>query len=983
MKFFDPFRYASPLRKALAKKENASRNLRFETLENRALLSVTPLDELQAAVSSAEIAPAYTVETPVVDLSALAVSNATTATDANDDQYEENDALADATPLGVLTETKIVEGIAAPKVNNVYENDYYSFATTYTGTGDHYIQLDVPEGFNVGFLTVSLSNAVNNTANNTFPSSVQVNGACKTISLAGVPAGDYAIQVYSGNAKGVYIPYTLTINPPKPKTDDVYEGQTGNNSIDAATDLGMIGPSTLEATVGPNANADFYKFTLVDDGTEADYLKLDYTETSNVLMNVTIYDQQKKPILTNVNEWTSNKIETFSLAGQKAGDYYVEIVTNQNVAGFSDYTLSIVAPTTAPAAPTNFDASGDKVETEDGTTLFLANEATLSWDAVAHITGYEVRYSSDDGKTWTTETLAPNQTSFDLTELAYATEYLCQVRAVRISDGFYDWNVASKWEDSALKFTTVDAPVAPELAQPELTLETFKPSEQKIALTWTNVAYERGYVVQTFDANGAWVDASERLAADTTTWTTDKLELNATYVYRVVAFNNAGETASAQITVVTPNVPAPPSGLTVAEQPSETPSAKLTWEAATETGIEAVVDYTVTVYRETVDAETGETSFVAVSTQTVETATATVEGLVHGKTYYFEVVARNAYGASAASQQEELTVGDVPTQPQLEVVFRSSTFPKATLTWDAEPATVYIVEQLVDESWTTVATLENGESEWTTDELVIGQTYSYRVGASNAYGGETSEVATFVAPPLATPVLNEITLADYDKATKKLAMTWSDVDDETHYRIQFSYDGVTWTTSQNMSQNETSRFASTNRYDTTYYFRVRAENAYGVSYWSNVVSFTTPSPSLATPVLNEFTLDDYNETTKKLAMSWSDVDDETHYRVQFSYDGVTWTTSQNMSQNETSRFASVPRYNTTYYFRVQAVNAFDVSEWSNVVSFTTPSPSLTAPVLNEFTLDDYNVTTKKLAMSWSDVDNEARYLVQFSYDGVT
>ena len=76
MKFFDASRYASPLRKALDKKENAPRNLRFETLETRALLSVTPLDALEPAVASAEIAPAQ--ETPSVDLTALAVSNATT-----------------------------------------------------------------------------------------------------------------------------------------------------------------------------------------------------------------------------------------------------------------------------------------------------------------------------------------------------------------------------------------------------------------------------------------------------------------------------------------------------------------------------------------------------------------------------------------------------------------------------------------------------------------------------------------------------------------------------------------------------------------------------------------------------------------------------------------------------------------------------------------------------------------------------------------
>ncbi|MBQ5790225.1 MAG: hypothetical protein IIW01_08035, partial [Thermoguttaceae bacterium] len=151
MKFFDASRYASPLRKALDKKENAPRNLRFETLETRSLLSVTPIDNLEA-VASAEIAPAQ--ETPVVDLSTLAVSNATIESNA-DDQYEGengNNTTATATNLGTPTQKTTIEAFAGTGK----ESDYYRVKFDYVGTEDDYLRLEVPKDVNVNQLFFAL-----------------------------------------------------------------------------------------------------------------------------------------------------------------------------------------------------------------------------------------------------------------------------------------------------------------------------------------------------------------------------------------------------------------------------------------------------------------------------------------------------------------------------------------------------------------------------------------------------------------------------------------------------------------------------------------------------------------------------------------------------------------------------------------------------------------------------------------------------------
>ncbi|MBQ6827266.1 MAG: fibronectin type III domain-containing protein, partial [Thermoguttaceae bacterium] len=429
-----------------------------------------------------------------------------------------------------------------------------------------------------------------------------------------------------------------TIEPPKPETDDRFDQDDQNNDLlTTATDLGMVGSLTLaDLKAGPSHNDDDYKFTMVGVGGEDDFVQVAYQYGNDAQLAFTLYDANGAELST--SKYTPDGVEKIALSGLAAGDYYLRVYNNMSVNSFARYTLTFDAPQTAPAAPTNFKTNGDEA---------TFNKTTLSWNDVAFETGYEIRYTTDvdatdDAATWTSAgTVGADVTEFTAENLAYGTAYKFQIRALRVadgSDGLSVWDVASDWV--SFDFQTVEAPEPPQ----DLTAAPLVPETLTTSLTWTDLANELGYVVDLLDADGvSLLESPVELDADTTSWTTPALALGTTYKFQITALNNAGD-ATAELTFTTENVPNAPTGLKATVADAAETSATLAWEAATETGAEAVVAYVVTY----TDGQT-------VLTQTVDVATAEnpttcqLLNLVKGATYDVTVVAVNAYGDSAAA----------------------------------------------------------------------------------------------------------------------------------------------------------------------------------------------------------------------------------------------------------------------------------------------------------------------------------------------
>ena len=118
-----------------------------------------------------------------------------------DDAYEENDSFAAAHNLGTLTSTRQITGLQMRDAA-----DWFRFTTSFTGTTSHSVAISFTH--TQGDLDLKLFNSAG-----TQIGASTGTGNSETISLNGLVAGTYYVQVYGYN--GAQNPnYTLTITPP-------------------------------------------------------------------------------------------------------------------------------------------------------------------------------------------------------------------------------------------------------------------------------------------------------------------------------------------------------------------------------------------------------------------------------------------------------------------------------------------------------------------------------------------------------------------------------------------------------------------------------------------------------------------------------------------------------------------------------------------------------------------------------------------------
>jgi hypothetical protein len=124
--------------------------------------------------------------------------------------------------------------------------------------------------------------------------------------------------------------------------------------------------------------------------------------------------------------------------------------------------------------------------------------------------------------------------------------------------------------------------------------------------------------------------------------------------------------------------------------------------------------------------------------------------------------------------------------------------------------------------------------------------------------------------------------------------------------------------------------------NTTYYYRVRAENAVSYSTWSNTVLVSTRA-SAPNPVTNLHTT---AITGNSIAVAWTlpaSGGAATSIRVQYSRNaGGPWTTAATLAATATSRNITGLLGSTRYYIRVQTINASGTGTSSVINALTGP-----------------------------------------------
>ena len=373
----------------------------------------------------------------------------------------------------------------------------------------------------------------------------------------------------------------------------------------------------------------------------------------------------------------------------------------------------------------------------------------------------------------------------------------------------YFWN---QYPVSATDFDP-NAPLPP--AAPTVTM-TYSDSG-KPKLTWKAVSGATSYRVFRSESRGTGYSLLGTTSS--TSYTNTGAAVGKTYYYRVKAVNSVGTSGYSNI-VSGKAKAAAPAAPSVTIGNSSTGKPQLTWKA-----VSGAVKYEI--YRSTRQNSGYSLLGTTTSTSYVNTGAST------GTTYYYRVKAVNRNGM--ASGYSNIVSGKAkaaaPAAPS--VTAGNSSTGKPRLTWKAVSGAVSYRIYRSESRGTGYSLLGTTSStSYVNTGAAAGKTYYYRVkavnrdGMASAYSNIVSGKATLPAP-----VLN----IGLSVSSGKPMLAWDAVPGATSYRI---YRSTSRGTGYSLlgTTSSTSYVNTGAAKGTTYYYRVKACNAAGLSPYSNIVS---------------------------------------------------------------------------------------------------------------------------------------------------
>ncbi|NTX03767.1 endopeptidase [Myxococcus sp. CA040A] len=232
---------------------------------------------------------------------------------------------------------------------------------------------------------------------------------------------------------------------------------------------------------------------------------------------------------------------------------------------------------------------------------------------------------------------------------------------------------------------------------------------------------------------------------------------------------------------------------------------------------------------------------------------------------------------------------------------------------------------------------------YTDSEVANGREYCYSIvpASSNACYGAAS-ACSCATPACTAPGLATLSTPSNGATGAELAavLDWADVSGASTYEVQVSTDPTfaTVTASANSLVSSTWTVSPALNVNTTYYWRVRANNSCGgVGAWSTAFSYTTrgcttlSAPTLASPA------DGATGVATSAALDWSDVPSAANYVVEVASDSAFTNIVRTGTALSASNWTVTPALTsaTTYYWRARAADVCGASPNSTVRSFTT------------------------------------------------
>jgi titin len=632
-------------------------------------------------------------------------------------------------------------------------------------------------------------------------------------------------------------------------------------------------------------------------------------------------------------------VTSYSNTGLSANTSYAYRLSAYNASGNSGYSNTASATTlvSPPAAPSALTAAA-----------VSSSQINLAWtDNASNEDGFKLERQAA-GDTIFTEiaSLSANVTSYSNTGLNANTIYSYRVRAHRSGNSFSDYsNVASDT-------TLLNLPAAPS------GLTAAAVSTSRINLAWTdNSDNEDGFKIERkTNAGGTYAEIAVA-GAGASAFSDTGLAANTWYFYRVQAFNASGNSpysneASDTTLAITPT---PPNNL--AATAVSTTQIDLSWadNSNNEDGFKIERKTGVNgTYAEIANVGAGVTAF-------------SNSGLGVSTRYFYRVRAFNSGGHSAYSNDaDRFTLMNAPANLSAAAVSSS----RINLTWSETVfnETGFEVERkTLGGTYAKIATTAKNATNYSDLGLSASTEYFYRVRAVNAanvsaYTNEASDTT-----PAEVPVIPAApsSLAATVVSNVQINLAWTDhASNEDGFKIELSETaGGPFTEIATVGANVTN-YSNTNvQANTQYFHRVRAFNAAGNSAYSNeagALTLMNAPTNLAAAAVN----------TDQINLTWSEsVITETGFEVQRKTGAAgTYATIATAAKDATGYSDVGLSLGTEYFYRVRAVNAANVSAYTNEAGATTLTSPPLIPIPPE-NLVATAVSKSTIDLSWADKSN--------------
>lgn len=596
------------------------------------------------------------------------------------------------------------------------------------------------------------------------------------------------------------------------------------------------------------------------------------------------------------------------VGGLVGGTFYRFRIRAFNASGSSGYSNIVVTQSDVPAAPTAL----------VGATV-SPTQVTLAWDDNAsNETAYIVERCDGTGcvSFAVIDSLPADVTSYPDATIAIDTIYVYRVRA-----------------SNAVGPSAYTAEVAVSTYRPQTptALAATPISATRVDLTWTDVAANDTVIVVErclgFGCS-AFADIAS-LAADATAFSDTTVTVNNTYNYRLRAENAAGASAPTDSVEVGTFIPSDPSGLTAnTNSPTQ---IMLNWVDNSTTEIDFLIERCVGV---------GCSAFDSLFVVAADEVTYADTAATLGNSYTYRVIARGGGGNSGPSNGA--TAHTFPAADLTSLTGTPLTATTLQLAWSAaEFATLYQIDTVSGGDTTFVAFVSAGLTD-TVVTVPTGQSYEFLVRASNAAGSGAPASAIVVMTPPPVPGI----LTVFPLSTSQASLAWNDTSSrETGFEVERAFFNTgafgAYATVATLGANVTSTVNGVVVPTGRYKYRVRAVNQIGAGAYTNEVDLTLSGPvapsGLAAVV----------SAPGKITLTWTDnSDSEQGFSIErsigdnLSFAQVAVVGAGVQAHVDSSGLA----INTSYYYRVRAVNNIGASAYTNEASTTTTVPSAVAAI---------------------------------------